>query len=241
MNLQNIRIILVQTYHPGNIGSAARAMKTMGLSDLRLIAPRQYPDEEATSLAAGATDILESARVHETLEEAIADCTLVIGTSARSRQHSRPMLNGETCAQTAIEETSKDQKVAIIFGRERMGLSNEDLALCHYHAEISANPDYPILNLASAVQIISYELWKEANQTSSAVHDDKEYPTKEQLANFETHLELVLKDIGFLNQKHPGEAMTRMERFFNRTRMESKELRMWRGILSSIERSIKEP
>ena len=153
----NIRIVLVHTSHPGNIGAAARAMKTMNLQHLVLVSPKCYPHPDAIARAAGADDILHHCEVVDTLSEAIADAQLVIGTSARMRHLSWPQLTPRECGQTAVRH-AQDQDVAIVFGREKSGLSNDELQLCHYHVQIPCNPDYASLNLGAAVQVLAYEV-----------------------------------------------------------------------------------
>ncbi|MDB2384320.1 RNA methyltransferase, partial [Endozoicomonas sp.] len=153
-----IRIILINTFHPGNIGSTARAMKTMGLTDLCLVNPQHFPAPEANSMAAGALGVLKNARQVATLDEAISDCSLVVGTSARSNRHmSIPMLEPSDCAKKMVSE-ALNSKVALIFGQETMGMTNEELLKCHYHVAIPANPEYPVLNVAAAAQIMCYEI-----------------------------------------------------------------------------------
>jgi len=238
MSLNNIRIVMDQTYHPGNIGAAARAMKNMGLSSLYLINPRCFPDDEATSRAAGALDILEGATVVSSLDEAILDCSLVIGTSARSRSFPRPVLSAKDSAAQLVTE-AENGPVALLFGRERMGLESKQLERCHFHTEIPANPDYPILNVSSAIQILCYEIWQYENGEKLRVKDASEenilYPSLKETELFHEHLEETLRDTGFLNDIHQGEAMNRLIRLANRVRPEQKELRMLRGILNSIQ------
>ncbi|KEI71609.1 tRNA (cytosine(32)/uridine(32)-2'-O)-methyltransferase TrmJ [Endozoicomonas elysicola] len=241
--LQNIRIILINTFHPGNIGSAARAMKTMGLSDLCLVSPQRFPAPEADSMAAGALDVLENARLFETLDEAIADCSLVIGTSARTRTHSfsRPMLDAEHCAEQLLSE-SQQAPVALVFGQETMGLTNSELEKCHFHTSIDANPEYPVLNVASAIQILCYEIYKASLKEADSYANDKPehaYPLNKELELFYEHLESTLTDINFIIKQHPGLVMTRLRRFFNRARPEAKELSMLRGILGAVQKSAK--
>ncbi|GLQ33702.1 RNA methyltransferase [Litoribrevibacter albus] len=238
MSLENIRIVMDQTYHPGNIGAAARAMKNMGLSSLYLINPRCFPDDEATSRAAGALDILENTTVVSSLDEAIEDCSLVIGTSARSRSFPRPVLSAKDSAAKLATEANQGP-VALLFGRERMGLESKQLERCHFHTEIPANPDYPILNVSSAIQILCYEIWQYENGESLRVKEESEenvvYPSVKEVELFNQHLEETLRDTGFLNDIHQGEAMNRLIRLANRVRPEQKELRMLRGILNSIQ------
>lgn len=231
--LNNIRIVLIQTYHPGNIGSAARAMKTMGLTNLWLVRPRCFPDPEATAMAANAEDLLEQATVVENLEDAIADCPLVIGTSARERTFSLPPLEPRQMAEQLLGEASK-HPVALVFGRERMGLHNDEIQQCHFQVNIPANPDYPVLNIASAIQVLCYEIYQTSlNPVSIEQQDD--YPLHKELNLFYQHLEQTLTDIQFINQKHPGNTMDRLIRVFRKARPDSKELNLLRGVLSKIQ------
>ena len=237
--LDNIRIILINTFHPGNIGSAARAMKTMGLSDLCLVTPKAFPAPEADAMAAGALDVLASARLFPSLDAAIADCSLVIGTSARTRTHSfsRPMLSAEDCA-TELLSLAQQSPVALVFGQETMGLTNSELEKCHFHTCIDANPDYPVLNVASAIQILCYEVFKASRQNNHP-EPEQEYPLNRELEQFYQHLETTLTDIDFIVHQHPGLVMTRLRRLFNRARPEAKELNMLRGILGAVQKSKK--
>jgi len=238
--LDQIRIILVGTTHTGNIGSVARAMKTMGLSQLWLVAPKDEPDGQAYALAAGASDILAKAKIVERLEDAIADCGLVVGTSARSRTLPWPMLDPRSCAQKAVVE-AKDKPVAIIFGRENSGLSNEELQLCNHHLCIAANPEYSSLNLAMAVQVLTYEVRMAAlaEQEQPTPVSDVVYPSAEQMDKFYVHLEQTLNETGFIIQQHPGIVMTKLRRLFTRARPEDAELNILRGVLTSIQRKYK--
>ena len=235
--LNNIRIILINTFHPGNIGSAARAMKTMGLSDLCLVTPRSFPAPEAEAMAAGALDVLANARVFTSLDDAIADCSLVIGTSARTRTHSfsRPMLSAEQCAAELLSQ-AQQSPVALVFGQETMGLTNSELEKCHFHTCIDANPEYPVLNVASAIQILCYEVFKASRQTDHP-SPEQVYPLNRELEQFYQHLETTLTDIDFIVRQHPGLVMTRLRRLFNRARPEAKELNMLRGILGAAQKA----
>ncbi len=239
--LDQIRIILVGTTHTGNIGSVARAMKTMGLSQMWLVAPKEEPDGQAYALAAGASDILAKARIVERLEDAMADCGLVVGTSARSRTLPWPMLDPRSCAQKAVIE-AKDKPVAIIFGRENSGLSNEELQLCNHHLCIAANPEYSSLNLAMAVQVLTYEVRMAAlaEQEQPTPASDVVYPSAEQMDKFYVHLEQTLNETGFIIQQHPGIVMTKLRRLFTRARPEDAELNILRGVLTSIQRKYKQ-
>ena len=238
--LNQIRVVLVNTSHTGNIGSAARAMKTMGLTELYLVDPVEKPDGKAHALAAGATDIVANATIVETLEDAISDCGLVVGTSARSRTLPWPMLNPRECGQKMIKEASQ-YPVALVFGRENSGLTNEELQLCHFHVCIPANPEYSSLNLAMAVQTLAYEVRMAylASQEAEQQEAEKEqYPRVDDLERFYVHLEETLKETGFIIKQHPGIVMTKLRRLFNRARPEETELNILRGILASIQKRI---
>ncbi|ABO90638.1 tRNA (cytidine/uridine-2'-O-)-methyltransferase [Aeromonas salmonicida subsp. salmonicida] len=234
--LDQIRIVLVNISHTGNMGSAARAMKTMGLTRLVLVDPQTLPDDSAHALAAGASDVLANARVVSTLDEAIADCGLVIGTSARSRTLSWPMLDPREAGEKAVGEGMK-HPVALVFGRERTGLTNDELQKCHYHVAIPANPEYSSLNLAMAVQTICYEVrmcWLQ--DQAPEVESEADYPSAHQLEGFYQHLEQTLLKTGFIADDHPGQVMSKLRRLFNRARPEAIELNILRGILTSIQK-----
>ncbi len=234
--LDKIRIVLVNTSHTGNIGSVARAMKTMGLSKLYLVDPVNPPDSHSSALAAGATDILANAITVNTLQEAITDCGLVVGTSARNRTWSWPMLDPRECAKKMLDE-APSYEVALVFGRENNGLSNEELQQCQFHVCLPANPEYSSLNLAMAVQTLCYEL----RMTYLERQDDypeqaQPYPLSEDLEGFYEHLEQTLLETGFVVKAHPGQVIMKLRRLFNRARPEKQELNILRGILSSIQK-----
>lgn len=245
--LEQIKVVLVGTTHTGNIGSVARAMKTMGLSQLCLVAPKTAPDGQAYALAAGASEILAAAKTYDHLAEAVADCALVVGSSARSRTLSWPMLSPRECGTKAILEATK-APVALVFGRESSGLSNEELQLCQYHVCIDANPEYSSLNLAMAVQIICYEVRMAylaaeqqaavdvapADGVDSQKNEATSYPTSAQMENFYQHLETALTHTGFIIKQHPGVVMTKLKRLFTRARPEEAEYNILRGILTSM-------
>lgn len=239
--LENIRIVLVNTSHTGNIGSVARAMKTMGLSQLTLVNPVQRPDSHASALAAGATDILQQAVIVDTLSEAIDDCGLVIGTSARNRTLDWPLLGPREAAGQLLRESGNYQ-VALVFGRESSGLTNEELQQCTHHVHIPSNPDYSSLNLAMAVQTLAYEVrmqWLEAQQAESpGLESEVEYPLAEDLERFYVHLEQTLTDTGFIIKQHPGQVMAKLRRLFTRARPEVNEINILRGILASVDKNI---
>lgn len=241
MDLDNIRIVLVDTTHPGNIGGAARAMKNMGLSRLVLVSPRQFPDERATWRAAGALDVLEAARVVGSLEEAIADCQFVVGTSARGRRIPWPVLDARRCAEEMALRAGREQ-VAVLFGREDRGLTNEELQLCNLHLHVPTHPDYSSLNLAMAVQIVCYELrmLQVAGELPRAAEDDWDAPfaSQENMERFYQHLEETLVAIGFLDPAAPRQLMPRLRRLYNRVRLDEMELNILRGILTETQKHL---
>jgi tRNA (cytidine32/uridine32-2'-O)-methyltransferase len=236
--LENVRIILVNTSHTGNMGSAARAMKTMGLSQLVLVDPVQPPDGQSIALAAGASDILANSRTVSTLADALADCSLVIGASARSRTLSWPMLDPREAGERLATD-SKKGTVALVFGRERTGLSNEELQQCHYHVNIPANPEYSSLNVAMAVQTLSYEVrmaWLAQQEKPVQIEDESDYPPQASMELFFEHLEKTLYQTQFLHSDRSGHVMMRLRRMFTRMRPDNNELNILRGILTSVQK-----
>ncbi|OAT59637.1 tRNA:Cm32/Um32 methyltransferase [Obesumbacterium proteus ATCC 12841] len=213
-------------------------MKTMGLTNLYLVNPLVKPDSQAIALSAGASDVIGNATIVDTFDEAIAGCSLVVGTSARSRSLPWPMLEPRECGQRSAME-SEHAPVAIVFGRERVGLTNDELQKCHYHVAIPANPEYSSLNLAMAVQIIAYEI-RVAHLDRIAAHqpvaEEEPYPLVDDLERFYAHLEETLHATGFIRPTHPGNIMSRLRRLFTRARPEAQELNILRGILASIEK-----
>jgi TrmH family RNA methyltransferase len=240
VTLDRIRIVLVNTTHPGNIGSAARAMKTMGLHDFCLVAPLQFPHPKARELATGASDILDSAIVVETLDEAISDCTLVVGTSARNRTIPWPLVTPRVLADKLKNEAPYSQ-TAILFGQEQSGLTNDALQRCHFHVQIPANPEYSSLNLAAAVQVIAYE-FRVASLSHTEEMETWDYPlaTIADMEKFFIHLQSVLIDIDFLKMNAPRKLMTRMRRLFARARLDRMEMNMLRGMLAAVQEAIKQ-
>lgn len=235
--LDTIRVILIETSHPGNIGSVARAMKTMGLKHLYLVNPIHFPDPKANELASSAVDILDNATVVDTLDEALADCHLIVGTSTRSRTIPWPMLSPRALAEK-VRADSDTMQTAILFGREQSGLTNEELHRCHFHVQIPANPEYSSLNIAAAVQVIAYEL-RLASLTEN-VANNWDYPmaTAQELEGFYVHLEKVLTMLEFLNPKAPRQLMPRLRRLFARASPDAMEMNILRGILGSVEKKV---
>jgi TrmH family RNA methyltransferase len=238
MALSNIRIVLVRPTHPGNIGATARAMKNMSLRRLYLVAPEKFPSPEATDRAAGADDVLENAVICPLLEEAIKDCHLVIGTTARSRRIEWPTLDPLAGARRLVERAGQGP-VALLFGQERTGLLNEELDRCHGMVTIPADSEYSSLNLASAVQILAYEIYR-ANLTAAATSETAEplgrAVNQEDMQRFYQHLEKVLQQIGFLDPANPRLLMRRLMRLFNRAGLDDNEMNILRGILTAIQK-----
>lgn len=245
LDLKNIRIVLIDTTHPGNIGAAARAMKNMGLEKLYLVEPRQYPHEKAVWRASNALDVLDKAVVCESLDEAIEGCQLVLGTSARDRSMPWPVMDPRQSAETVMSEP-ETHEVAILFGREDRGMTNEELQRCHFHLQIPANPDYTSLNLGTAVQVVCYEL-RMAMLNKSGLREvwdweqewDEEAASAEEMRYFLEHLEQTLIDIDVLNPKHPRQLMPRLKRLFMRSRMDKLEVSIMRGVLSATQKLLK--
>lgn len=235
--LNNVRIVLCQTSHPGNIGGAARAMKTMGLTTLHLVSPASFPDAHATAMATGAADLLTEAKIYSNLEEALEGCALVIGLSARKRQLSHELLSARDAAKRAIS-IAATQQVALVFGTEMSGLSNAELDLCQLLAMIPANPEFSSLNLAAAVQVMAYEL------RMASLGEENSLPTKvnplatsDELENFYQHLEEVLIQIGYYNPAEPRKLMQRVRRIYARANLEKEEVNILRGVLKLTQSS----
>ena len=253
MNFSNIRIVLVETSHSGNIGSAARAMMNMGLTRLVLVKPRQWPSQDAISMAVSAASLLETAVVVDTLEEAVADCHVVIGTSARLRTMPIPLLDPVQCAAKALS-MPLPQQVALVFGREISGLTNTELHRCHYHVHIPVNPDYSSLNLAAAVMVLCYELRKYAltrpqllpvpatlhgNKLDDGGAWDQEPATAEELDRYLTHLEAVLIRLDFHKPQYKRPLMLRLRRLYQRLQLDKMEVSILRGMLTATEQALR--
>jgi tRNA/rRNA methyltransferase len=233
-----IRIVLSHPSHPGNIGAAARAMKTMGYADLALVRPRHFPDPDATAMAAGADDVLAGARVFDTLEAALGDCVLVAGFSARGRELSHPPIALRESA-PALVEAARTGIVALVFGNETSGLSNEELLRCQRLVHIPANPAYASLNLAAAVMVTCYEL-----ATTSAAHalpasGAGEAATSADVEGLVGHLESAVVESGYVDPASPGRFMERMRRLFARGGLEREEVRLMRGMLAAFEKKMR--
>lgn len=236
MSLANIRFVLVKPTHPGNVGAAARALKTMALDRLYLVAPSRYPSPEAQALAAGAEDVLQAARICDTLEEAIADCRWVVGTSARSRHIEWPVAEARAGAERVVQAAALGP-VAVVFGQERSGLTNDELDRCHMLVQIPANPAYPSLNLASAVQILAYEIRVAALAGVPPATNARRLATRAEMHRFYRHLAQVLIGTGFLDPNNPRLLMRRLMRLFNRAEPDDNDINILRGVLTSVERA----
>lgn len=233
--LANIKIVLVETSHPGNIGGVARAMKNMGLSQLALVNPNDFPSHTASSRASGAGDVLANAQVFDSLEAAVADCALVIGASARLRKVAWPQLDVRETAALALEKAAN--QVALVFGREDSGLSNAEMDRCHYLAHIPSNPDYTSLNLAAAVQVFAYECRMACQPIVEQSQGYRHYvASSEKMEGFYGHLYQALQDIEFLDPNKNARFMRRMRRLFNRSQLDVKEVDILRGILTAAQR-----
>lgn len=236
--LDNIRIVLVGTTHPGNIGAVARAMKTMGLQQLYLVAPQRFPDEEACARASGADDVLERAVVCDSLDEALQGCVWVAGSSARPRSIGWPLQTPRACAAQLVAE-ARHAAVALVFGREHSGLSNDELDRCHVHVRIPTDAAFSSLNLAAAVQVLAYEL-RVALPDAGAADPSRpqraeDYAGADEMALFYRHLEQVLIELDFLDPGNPRQLMRRLRRLFGRIRPDRNEVNILRGILTAVQ------
>lgn len=250
-NYDQIRIVLVETSHSGNIGAVARAMKNMGLGNLWLVNPASFPDEASYARSSGASDVLDRARVVGTLDEAIEDCVLVMGTSARGRKVPWPVIAPPQAVEKAVEHVGQGT-VALVFGRENHGLSNDELQRCHYHIHIPSNPDYSSLNLAMAVQVLCYELrmhflrgleeqesrpYLGAMTSPSDEGWDVPLASVNEVEGFFGHLEDALVDIAFHRRDNPRQLMTRLRRLFQRAQMDQMEINILRGVLTAAQKA----
>ena len=232
--MNHISIVLVRTTHPGNIGATARAMKTMGLVNLRLVAPKVFPAAEVTARAAGADDILAAAAVYDSLHEAVSDCALVYGTSARMRSIPWPCVAPEQAAGQIIRSAGDGLHAALVFGRESSGLSNRELELCNRMIAIPANPAFSSLNLAAAVQILCYEIYKHASSEALPAADKLPAVTMEDMDRFYAQLEQCLIEIDFLDPDKPRRLMRRLKSMFSRLDPDQNEYNILRGILAAV-------
>jgi len=233
-----VRIVLIDPSHPGNIGSVARAMKNMGLSDLVLVRPRSFPHAEANALAAGADDVLAGARIVATLPEAIADCSFIAGTTSRPRSYYWEFATPRDVAAKIVELPAAN-RAALLFGSERYGLANEDLEHCNLLVRIPANPEYCSLNLAMSVQLLSYEIFLAREAPQSRVQLELPLAESGDIEHFYAHLQAVLNEIDF--EDRTGHLMARLRRLFNRAQLDRNELNILRGILSAVQGKRSQP
>lgn len=241
--LENIYIVLVGITHPGNIGAAARAMRNMGLKQLRLVQPKRFPHAEATARASGACDVLAQVKVYDNFADSIQDCHLVFGTSARSRTIEWPLLTPKQCVAKVLNTPST--KIAFVFGREHAGLTNEELDHCHYLVQIPTDPQFSSLNVAAAVQVLTYELRcaylaMHATELAEINKEEDSLVTAETMQLFYEHLEQTLIEIEFLNPDNPRKLMRRLQRLFNRSQLTESEINILRGILTATQKQCKD-
>ena len=237
--LNSIKVVLVGTTHPGNIGATARAMKNMGIVNMALVEPKEFPSDIATYRSKAAKDVLENAEVFDTLKMAISDCELVIGTSARERKVPWPILNPKDASQE-VSRGSLNNKVAVVFGREDRGLTNEELGLCNIHVHIPADPEYSSLNLSQAVQIMVYEirsaiLENEGNEGNW----DVEFADNDQTERLISHMDELMQEVDFYEIDNPRKLLLRVRRFFKRSRLDVMEVNIFRGLFAAIQKKLK--
>ena len=238
--LNSVKVVLVGTTHPGNIGATARAMKNMGILDLALVEPKEFPSDVATFRSKAAKDILEKASVHRSLAEAIFECELVVGTSARGRTVPWPVLNPREAAKE-MHKSSRNGKVAIVFGREDRGLTNEELGLCNFHVHIPSDPEYSSLNLSQAVQILAYEIRLSYLQDQNVNKDywDVELANNEQTERLINHMDELMQEVDFYDVENPRKLLVRVRRFFKRSKIDVMEANIFRGLFATIQKKLK--
>jgi len=234
----NLRIVMVETSHPGNIGAAARAMKAMGQRHLYLVKPAIFPSAEVTARAAGADDLLEHAVVCNSLEEAVHDCVLVVGATARVRRVPWTV-EGPREGAARIVETARTGCVAVVFGREDNGLNNEELGLCNTVVQIPTHPDFTSLNVAAAVQIVCYEILQTAGAGTVAREDGAPLATAEHMRQLYEHFAACMAEVGFYNPRKPRLLMRRLQRLFNRAQLDLNEINILRGFLTAVQEFVK--
>jgi len=237
--LNSVRVVLVGTTHPGNIGATARAMKNMGIVNLALVKPKDFPSNEAIYRSKAAKDVLESAQIYENLEDAVSDCELVIGTSARGRTVPWPVLDPKDAADK-VAVHSENNKVAIVFGREDRGLTNQELGLCNLHVHIPADPEYSSLNLSQAVQILVYEIRVSILKDQECEeYWDVDLATNEQTERLIDHMDELMKEVEFYDVQNPRKLLLRVRRFFKRSRIDVMEANIFRGLFAAIQKKLK--
>lgn len=234
----HIRFVLVRTSHPGNIGAAARAIRTMGLRRLSLVAPHTFPHADAVALASGANDVLEEAPISPDLPAAIADCQLVLGATARRRDVPMEEIDAREAAARVLAAAREGREVALVFGNERTGLENDEIKRCHAAVLIPSDPEFASLNLAQAVQVLAYEVRMAMLAGASPLPEQKSDPpaSSAELEAFFEHLERTLEAIDFHKGRSPRTIMLRLRRLYLRAQPDERELRVLHGILSDSER-----
>lgn len=238
--LNTVKVVLVGTTHPGNIGAAARAIKNMGIFNLALVKPKEFPSDIAIYRSKAAKDILENAEIYESLEDAIAGCKLIVGTSARARSVPWPVFNPRDAAKE-MRKISKQGNVAIVFGREDRGLTNDELGLCNFHVHIPSDPKYSSLNLSQAVQILAYEIRLAyfRDEVISEVKWDVDLANNEQTERLIDHMEELMQDVEFYDVENPRKLLLRVRRFFKRSKIDVMEANIFRGLFSAIQKRLK--
>ena len=237
--LNSVKIVLVGTTHPGNIGAAARAMKNMGFRHLSLVKPKEFPSDVATYRSKAAKDILENALIFNNLEEAVVDCELVIGTSARDRKVPWPILSPKESAEE-VSKSLKIHKIAIVFGREDRGLTNEELGLCNYHVHIPTDPEYSSLNLSQAVQILVYEIRMAVlSDDENQDYWDVDLANNNQTEMLIQHMDELMQEVEFYDVDNPRKLLLRVRRFFKRSRIDVMETNIFRGLFATIQKKLK--
>ena len=237
--LNSIKVVLVGTTHPGNIGATARAMKNMGIVNMALVEPKEFPSDIATYRSKAAKDVLENAEVFDTLKMAISDCELVIGTSARERKVPWPILNPKDASQE-VSRGSLNNKVAVVFGREDRGLTNEELGLCNIHVHIPTDPEYSSLNLSQAVQIMVYEIRSAILENEGNDGNwDVEFADNDQTERLISHMDELMQEVDFYEIDNPRKLLLRVRRFFKRSRLDVMEVNIFRGLFAAIQKKLK--
>ena len=238
--LNSVKVVLVGTTHPGNIGATARAIKNMGILNLALVQPKEFPSDVATFRSKAAKDILENAEIYESLKDAVSECELVVGTSARDRTIPWPVLSPREAA-AEMHKSSLNGDVAIVFGREDRGLTNEELGLCNFHVHIPSDPEYSSLNLSQAVQILAYEIrlaYLEENERSED-YWDVDLANNEQTERLINHMDELMQEVDFYDTENPRKLLVRVRRFFKRSKIDVMEANIFRGLFATIQKKLK--
>ncbi len=240
---ESVKFILVGTTHPGNIGAAARAMKNMGIKQLGLVSPKEFPHEQAFYRAKAAVDVLEEAVVHENLKEAVADSIFVVGTSARNRKVPWPIVSPKEAAEEIVSLSQKGEgKIAVIFGREDRGLTNEELRLCNLHVHIPSSQEYPSLNLSQAIQILAYEIRLSGLSIEGKLEKqewDVPLANNAEIERLIEHFDQVMQEVDFYEVDNPRQLLTRVSRFFRRSKLDHMEANIFRGVFAAIQKQLK--